>query len=362
MSDKVRTRLDQTYDMLPSMETQAKPNPVRSWKRRTASISAAAAILGVCVFASGFVSPAMADSIKQIPLIGSLFSSMEVDLGLKNAATQGMTRQANSTVSYKDVKLEVKETVFDGSRAVYALEVTAPNLKDGKYDNGQEKIKLSNAIEDIRFDVIGHTSSDPESPLNQSVQYNGAGDKHPNTLIIEKNFTTFDRESAVDLPDSIVGEMLITLQGMDQPFKLEVPFTKSGRNLVHLQPEAAATSGDLTLTINNLDITPLTTHVTYTLHQKSESTLTEAQQRDLAYTNLALYDDQGNLLDSFNGIGRIDGNTLSKSNSYASVINRPEYLIIKAFHNNDGDFPSKIKDKQFIKGLVFKIDLPAATE
>ncbi|MBT2292735.1 hypothetical protein J7E73_27110 [Paenibacillus albidus] len=71
--------------------------------------------------------------------------------------------------------------------------------------------------------------------------------------------------------------MLITLQGMDQPFKLEVPFTKSVRNLVHLQPEAAATSGDLTLTINNLDITPLTTHVNYTLHQKSESTLTEAQ-------------------------------------------------------------------------------------
>lgn len=357
MSGLVRQRLDQTYQRLEEEgATLAPMKSGRIWKRPAVATTAAAAVLGVCVFASGFVSPVMADSIRQIPVIGSIFSSMEVDLGLKNAANEGLTSHTDSIVSYQDVKLSVVETVFDGNRAVYALKIAAPNLKDGLYDTGKGKVKLSNAIDDIRLTIPGYDPSD----LEGSVQYGGAGQQHRDTLLVERSFKTRGEETAGQIPDHFNASISVRLTGIDHTFTMNVPFTKSVQDVAYLKPEVSKTAGEQSFTIHNIDITPITTNLNYTLHLGSDKALSDKERHQLMMTRIAVFDDENHLLAQISGEGEYTGNRLDYSAHYASAVHRPKFLILKPFVLKDGDFPEKIDEKQFIQGLELKVDVPAA--
>ncbi|MDT3426204.1 hypothetical protein J2Z22_001730 [Paenibacillus forsythiae] len=352
MSDFVRSRLEQTYSSLSEEKLNTGARSERSGnRRRILGTGAVAAVLGVTLFASGFASPAMADSIRQIPLIGSLFSSIERDLGLQNAANEGLTSQVNSNVSYKDVKLEVTETVFDGSRAVYALTVVAPNLHDGVYDTGKKSVKLSNAIDDITFKVNGEE-------FNGGGQYWGAGKDHPNTIIVEQSFKPSAEGTKLAAPDAFDAEVEVKLADIDHTFTLNVPFTKKTDDVIHLKLHAVKTAGDLLFTVNAVDVTPITTTLEYSLEKVSETPLSKQDEHDLIYTNVAVYDDQGHLLDRLGGQGIIQGNKFIKTVHYPSASSQTKYLILKPFKNNDGDFPKEIKKSQFVDGLDIRIDLP----
>lgn len=155
MSPLVRSHLDKTYASLLETGNESKKKTSRSWMRGLASLTAAAALLGVGVFASGFVSPTMADSLKQIPLVGSIFNLIEADLGLQSAGKLGLTSDVNSTVSYKDIRFNVTETVYGGTQAAFAVNVSAPNLKEGMFDTGEDNVELSNAIDSLFVEING---------------------------------------------------------------------------------------------------------------------------------------------------------------------------------------------------------------
>lgn len=353
MSDFVRSRLEETYASLSEGIKNTETRPGRSGRRRMVGTGAVAAVLGVTLFASGFASPAMADSIRQIPLIGSLFSSIERDLGLQNAAKEGLTTQVNSNVSYKDVKLEVTETVFDGSRAVYALTVAAPNLKDGMYDTVKGPVKLSNAIDSITFKGNGGEFDS----LDGGGQYWGAGKDHPNTIIVEQSIDPSAEGTKFTAPDAFDAEVEVKLTGIDHTFTLNVPFAKKTDDVTSLNPNVVKTAGDLIFTANAVDVTPITTTLEYSLEKVSETPITEQDEHDLIYTNVAVYDDQGHLLDRLSGQGAIQGNKFTTRAHYSSASSGTKYLILKPFKNNDGGFPKEIKNSQFVDGLEIRIDL-----
>ncbi|AIQ12976.1 DUF4179 domain-containing protein [Paenibacillus durus] len=353
MSDFVRGRLEETYASISGGKMNAWTRPERSGKRRFLGTGAVAAVLGITLFASGFASPAMADSIRQIPLIGSLFSSIERDLGLQNAANEGLTSQVDSNVSYKDVKLEVTETVFDGTRAVYALTVAAPNLKDGMYDTDKGPVKLSSAIDAITFKGNGGEFDS----LGGGGQYWGAGKDHPNTIIVEQTLNPSPERIKHTAPDAFDAEVEVKLAGIDHTFTLNVPFTKKTDDVISLKPNAVKTAGDLIFTANAVDVTPITTRLEYSLEKVSKTPISEQDEHDLIYTNVAVYDDQGHLLDRLGGQGVIQGNKFTMTVHYASARSGTKYLILKPFKNNDGDFPKEIKNSQFVDGLDIRIDL-----
>ncbi|MEC0244302.1 DUF4179 domain-containing protein [Paenibacillus chitinolyticus] len=354
ISSLVRSRLDETYASLPDRAATRKNKP-KSRLRRITSVTSAAVILGTTLFASGFVSPVMANSIKSIPLIGSLFSSIEADIGLRNAGDLGLASPVNNKVFYKDVKLEVTETVFDGSRAAFLLRMTAPNLRDGKYDNGKRIVNLNNAIDNVFFSVDGKRQGAPGSILKGGF-FTGAGEANPNMLIFEEVLDTSDARS---VPDSFNAEVTLVLDGIDHEFKLDVPFRKSTDHIVNRHPDAAVTKDELTFSVTALQATPLTTRIYSSVALDKVTALNLNEENRLRRIGIAVFDDQGRQLPRLNGDGVYEGNRLNFDNRYATTPGKIDYLVLKPFVIKD-DFTENVHEDQYIKGLEMKIDMHAA--
>ncbi|MGQ8874699.1 DUF4179 domain-containing protein [Paenibacillus sp. TSA_86.1] len=355
MSEIVRNRIDATLDSLPesasqmNMESfQAHPSRrVHKGLRRTAGVAVAAGVLGLTVFASGFVSPAMADSLRSIPLVGSLFSSIEADIGLRTAGNEGLTTPVNSSFTYQDVKFKVLETVYDGTRAAFLVHVTAPNLNQGMYDNGKDIVKLSSGVENVFFDVNG---SRPDSGLF----YSSAGANEPDTLLFEQVIPA-DHTGAI--PDQFEAKVKLTLQGIDHEFELTVPFTKSTTDTHNIQPNSTIENDLYTVTLNKAEVTPITTRLITSIALKGSETLSKKEEKQLRDIRFAVYDDQGLQLTALSGEGMYEANQLNWESIYATTAKDLKYLVVKPFKVN-GDFAEEVKDDQFIKGMEMKVQLP----
>ncbi|MED4754959.1 DUF4179 domain-containing protein [Brevibacillus choshinensis] len=346
MSPLVRSRLDETYASLPETSSERKGRVSRPRMRKTASVAVATVMLGVAVFTSGFISPVMAQSIKKIPVVGSLFSSIEADLGLRAAGEKGLTSSVNKSISYQDVKLNVTETVFDGTRAVFLLDVTAPNLKEGMFDTGEKEVKLSNAIDSVVFKVNGQ--------VKDGVNYYSAGGAHPNVLIFEEILGADEPNASATNSDTFHAEVLVKLTGIDHEFTLDVPFQKTTKDIMNLNPNAIQKSGNLSVTIAEVNVTPVTTRLLTTI------TLDDQTSDQLTHTRVAVFDDQGRQLPALNGEGTLEDKKITFDGRYATT-GKTKYLIIKPFVYQD-DFSEKVRDDQYIKGLELKMELPAQNE
>lgn len=350
MSPVVRSRLDETYASLLESGNESKKKRSRSWTRRPASLTAAAALLGVGLFASGFVSPVMADSLKQIPLVGSIFSSIEADLGLRSAGELGLTSDVNSSVSYEDIQFKVTETVYDGTRAVFAVNVSAPNLKEGIFDTGEDNVELSNAIDSLAVEINGQRSDEADA-LVQDVFYWSAGDSNPNMLVFEMT-----GEAEKPLPETFDAAVYVRLTGIDHEFKLDVPMQRSAENIINLQQPQTESNEDMAFSVSELSLTPVTSRLNFTLEGNKKWTKKETEQ--LLDYRVALFDDKGNLLSGLSGEAEMEGKTITWDYRYSSTPDQPEYVILKPFIQKDGGFPEAIRDNQYIEGLEMKIDLP----
>lgn len=350
----VRTRLDDTYAAILDQTAAPTATQQRSRLRRYLSVPAACAVLGIALFSSGFVSPIMASSIKSVPLIGSLFSAIESDIGLRHAGEAGLASQVNNQISYNDVTFKVQESVFDGSRAAFVVQVTAPNLQQGLYDNGKEKVKLSNAIDNAWFHLKGHPQGDDSSQMD-GLFYGGAGEDYPDTLVFEQVLP-----SSTTLPDAFEAEVTLTLQGMDHEFKLDVPFKRTANSLIELSATARASNDELSTSIDNIRLTPVTATLDTSVLLNGASNLTEREESRLRHIGFALFDDQGRRMPVLHGEGVYEDNRLDREYRYAATTGSPAYVVVKPFMIED-DFAEEPKEEQYIKALEMKIDLPQPT-
>lgn len=354
MSPLVRKRLDETYDLI---ARQAGHAPLRKTRLRRWSYTAAAAgVLGIGLFASAFVSPAMADSIKNLPIISSLFSTIQGDIGLRTAGELGMTANVNSLAAYEKVKLKVSETIYDGTRAAFLLTVDAPNLNEGIYFNGKKKMKLSSAVEQAVLTANGKGTGEWNSLTDAGLFYGGAGKSQPNTLVFEQ---ILPESGSHEAPAAFNATVTLKLDGMDHEFTLDIPFHKTTNTGAEFSPNLETASDDYTMTVTKVSVTPVTTRVMTTLAYKHSDTLSAKEERRMTRIGIAVFDDQGRRLPSLNGEGSFKGNTLTFDRRYATTSATSKYLIIKPFVIKD-DFTEEVKDSQYIQELEAKVELPPA--
>ncbi|GMK39416.1 hypothetical protein PCCS19_24700 [Paenibacillus sp. CCS19] len=348
MSPLVRSRLDETYALL-SQQAQQTPRINRrkpSKLRRLALTTAAAGILAAGLFATAAVSPAMASSLKNIPVIGSIFSKIHGDIGLRIAGELGLTSTVNRTVSYEDVSLQVTETIYDGTRAAFVLNVTAPNLDSGTYNNGNKKMRLDQAIDNIFVTIDGKKQ-------NGNIYYGSVGEDYPNTLVFE---LIADPTTA---PDSFNASAAITLDGIDHEFTVDIPFKKTTDKTIQLSPNTLTASKDLSFSVSKVSVTPITTRLTTSIALTDAVTLTYKQERRLIGIGVAAFDDQGRRLPALNGEGIIEGNRLLFDRRFASQPGTSKYITVKPFVIRDS-FNEDVQEDQFLQGLETRIELPAA--
>lgn len=346
VSPLVRARLDETYALLSKQQTSGSGRAkASSGLRKFTFATAAAGILGVAAFSSAFVSPVMADALRSIPVINSIFSTIQGDIGLRTAGDLGLTASVNEVVSYEDVSLEVTETLYDGSRAVVLLNVSAPNLNDGIYNNGKKDMRLSQAIDNMFLTIDGKSQN--------NVFYGSAGEAHPNTLIIEQ---VVDPAST---PDAFQSEMTIKLSGIDHEFVVDIPFVRTTQQAIQTSPNIVTEDSDYTFTVAEVSVTPITTRITTSIALTDAESLTSKQEKRLIKLGVAVFDDQGRQLTALNGEGVLEGNELIFDRRYASTPGASQYYTVKPFVIKD-DFAEDVQEDQFLKELETKIVLPAA--
>ncbi|GAV10249.1 DUF4179 domain-containing protein [Paenibacillus sp. NAIST15-1] len=108
----VRSRLEQTLQLL---ETESMPMQHRTHSRHRKSwFVAAAVVLAIGgTLASGFISPAMAETLRKVPFIGQIFEALG-DNALKDANRKGLSLPVNLSATDQGITLTITEVLYDG--------------------------------------------------------------------------------------------------------------------------------------------------------------------------------------------------------------------------------------------------------
>ncbi|MCV9951972.1 DUF4179 domain-containing protein [Paenibacillus sp. BT-177] len=321
--DLVRQRLDAFYAQMESYPELLPNRPsshlsVKRFFRGTAITAASAALIGVMIIGSAFVSPTMAESLKQVPLVDSVFK-LAGDLGLQTADRKGLATSTNLSVTHDGITLKVSQIIFDGTRLVVALE---------KQDGGQKVLPLftritpdGNIPEDSieKFDLF----INGKSALNQNGAFSlldGGPGKDSNSMII-----SYMRDPAgglPDLPEQFDLKVYAKLKGVTKPFTLQTTVykTKLGRKV--FQPQISKTNQYLKYTVNRVEMTPVTTRIltTFTMlvdlkdmpddyaverkYISTEGPHKNYTKKEVKPLNYAVIDDQGRELEILGGSGQ----------------------------------------------------------
>lgn len=356
VSPLVRARLDETYAMIGGTRKGRKSQTKWSKLRLATASAAAAGVLGVGVFAAASASPAMADSIRNLPVIGSVFSTLQGDSGLRAAGEQGLFASVNRAASHEDVKFTVTDTVYDGTRAAFLVTVDAPNLKEGVYDNGRRTMKLGSAIEQAV--LTGGPNSVEMTPLDgaDGLYFGDAGEEHPNTLVFEQ---VLPYAKPSDAPDVLDTSVTLKLDGIDHAFTVNIPFRKTTDAGIESTPNLAAENDEFKLHVAEVDVTPVTTRILTSLEYKKATELTTKQERRLIRVGIAVFDDQGRRLAALNGEGTVEGNKIVYDRRFASTPGAIASLTLKPFVIED-DFAEDVEENQYLKELEVKVRLHSA--
>lgn len=253
LSDITRSKLNETYQMI--RETHHSIPPIQSKINGSRTINkwwvstAAAAILGVTLLASGFVSPAMADALKQIPVLGQIYSlwgEKNLDPGVQQA--EEFITNVNQSVTHGDVTMNIPTLLFDGTRIL--MNVTTHGNHLASEPNSPPSDTNKGAVDTLEVLYKGQ-------PLK--VGYEFMDGETASSLIVQVTSNTSTNQS-IKFPDQFDFTVNVTLKGYDEPFQFVLPITKSTPVTV-LTSEEIQHYDNINLQISKLEITPITTQV-----------------------------------------------------------------------------------------------------
>ncbi|MCQ6288538.1 DUF4179 domain-containing protein [Bacillus cereus] len=346
MSSHVRQKLDKTYQMIQDMPLKKSKNRFFFFKHKGMAVATASMLLGIGTFCSGFVSPTMAEGIKKVPLIGGVFQSLEQDLGLQQASQKGWIQAVQSENAFQNLKLQVSESIFDGTRAAMVVHVEGLNIQEGQVVVGNEKKKLTNTIESMQVEVNG-------KPFLQGASYEMAGPQHPDAFIVQlagaDERPTMNVEEYTKLPNEFQAKLKIQFEGVNHVFELNVPVQKTISSVVQMQPQVQQIKDDQIFTVSKVTATPVTTHVVASFTAKDFKFDAKKQIR------VAAYDENGKPLEQLDSTGEINKDSYTLDINYISNGSIPKKIVLKPYI--DADNSRKATDTEWIDGLPIEIQL-----
>ncbi|MFP7288078.1 DUF4179 domain-containing protein [Shouchella clausii] len=290
LPQNTRQRLDKTYQMIMEQDT-GKTNHQRGavinmkMVKRLGLTAAATFVLGGAVIGSGFVSPAMAATLENLPLIGGIFKSEDPSLRL--AAEKGLLSTPNESVTHDGITLKVSEAYYDGNRLSVSIIREGVELQDvmmpWRTIDKSEKVK---GYIDWRSSMEAIVDGKPVSGLAID------SGEVPN----QKNAFIFNVRKGLEeanLPDQFELTLVAKVTQVDEPFELKVPITKVQPTL-SVQPEKTMNKGDFSYTVKQVQLTPGSTKVV--IDSKGTVPVTEKQTGEYAASKMYfdIVDDNGN--------------------------------------------------------------------
>lgn len=323
--DIIRRRQDEVYASLADLPLQSRAD--RNRRSAGARIAVGTAAAAIIVFLGGWagamVSPAMAESLKNMPLLGGIFRLAD-DLGLRTAEERGLTYDANASVTREGITLRIPQVVYDGVRLSLAIKRDGTGLTGGMLDfetadNGEEiyaKGTIASAdllvdgapIRDYSVSVVRKPTPDPDAVIFEATPFSGlsAGVK--------------------PLPDRFVLTINIKLEGVAEPFAFELPIHKNTNSLT-VSPQVTREWGEMILTLERLQFTPITTNVSFSLASNDKES--RLMGNGLSYE---LWDDRGRELGFVGGAGSYgeDGRMMYEF-TFDRFLDAPKAVTFKVF-------------------------------
>nr|WP_254664079.1 DUF4179 domain-containing protein [Paenibacillus sp. HGF5] len=348
------------------LSTKPKPNVIK----RTILVASAAAVLGGTVIGSGFVSPVMAATLKQIPMLGVIFEGTSED-AVKAAIEQGILSEPNLSVTHDGVTLKVADVIYDGTRLSIILEREGVDLpgtaspyisedatlignQDSEYVKSRKVAKEDQEkgyIEMPRILVDGQEVAMGEGNFGDYPQQD-------NAYIVELT-------KGLKLPDQFELTIQANVTQVNETFEFKVPVNVTNKSVVVKPDQATKSDGPFSYTVKQLDISPVSTRLV--LDSKGEVPSSAEQTGDYSASMVyyELVDDQGNVLtprkfDYFNSKPETEYHI---DQLYSPVNGTPKSITIKPFtltvNNKDwsvvGQGKDSFGDKTYLQDLEMTI-------
>lgn len=253
LSDIARSKLNETYQIIRETDNSISPVQRKIDVSRTFNkwliSTAAAAILGVTVLASGFVSPAMADALKQIPVLGQIYSlwgENNGDPGVQQA--EDFITNVNQSVTHGDVTMNIPTLLFDGTRIL--MNITTPGNRLASEPNSPPSDANKGVVDTLEVLYKGQS-------LNAGYEFMDG--ETASSLMVDVTGTT-SIDQTVQFPDQFDLTVNVTLKGYDVPFEFVLPVTKS-TPVTALTSEETKHHDNINLQISKVEITPITTQL-----------------------------------------------------------------------------------------------------
>ncbi|KTD88690.1 DUF4179 domain-containing protein [Paenibacillus etheri] len=326
MPELVRVRMDQTYQMLSSVPP--KPVSVKKksrWLRNVMITTASVAAGGVIFISLGFISPAMAQTLKQIPFVDSVFR-LAGDLGLQTANEKGMTAAVHQTVTHQGVTLSVSELMYDGSRLSLVLTRDMPeDANETFYDLWGSEKGPEGLVNNIDFFINGE-------PVNTSWGISSGGDQAPDSLIV----TTFE---SVEVPDEFDFSMVVRIAKLNQDFEFNISVKKNNTNSIVLTPAEMKTHDHIHMKIKRIELSQTTTRLVVEIRGEPGEYVREFQQKipdkykitGFLNIDFDLTDEQGRTPAFIGGSGSGEGDYLSYTTMFEPMEATPKTVTVKPY-------------------------------
>ncbi|MCM3293566.1 DUF4179 domain-containing protein [Paenibacillus sp. MER 180] len=289
---QIMSRLDTGSLFVDASRTTRRSTAVRSI---VTSIAAAAAAF-VLLIGGSFLSPTVAESMRHVPGVSSLFR-FAGDLGLQAADEKGLVTSSEQSLTHHGLTLSIPVAAYDGVRVAVGIERSSlSGLQESSSRN-----TLMESLSDIQLLIDGKSIAD--YAYNQhSVGIITVPGENENSAILM--FSDMRNQEGISLPDKFDLTVKLTVSDIQEPYQMTIPVSMQTNDSVVMKPNISKSSSPFTIKYNKVELTPVTTSLAARLEISKDDPLTA---NDLPF-GFEIYDDKGRTVKLLNGSGLHEDN------------------------------------------------------
>lgn len=226
------------------------PMKRRSKKNMAWGMAAAAFMVGLVILGSAFVSPTMANSLKEVPILQELFK-LTHHLGLQTAEEKGMLENINQSVTKNGVTIRITKLVYSGSSIYFVLE---EDTSEHQFNN--RDFSMSGKVNGEEVDMR----------MSRGPLKNWGRDDAPSATIVTISHAEYSSKDGTryNFPDEFTLNLKIGLVGMpNDVFLFDIPVKKNETaSKVVISDDPAKEWGKYRIGLESIEFTPVMTRLT----------------------------------------------------------------------------------------------------
>lgn len=274
--------------------------------KKTAIAASIAGGLAAGTIGAGFVSPVMAETLKQIPGLGIIYEGTSHQ-AVETAIAQGILSEPGQSVTHDGITLKLGKLLYDGTRLSFVLEHEGADVNDPR-----PKFELPVLLAD-----------------GQEIKFSSGsfGD-----VPFQENAYLVELTHGLNLPDQFDLTIQAKIAKVNETYEFKVPVQLDDNALV-VKPGISKSDRTFSYTVKELFVSPVSTRLI--LDSQGEVPQSKEQSGDYSASKVyyEIVDDQGNALDPYKfGYFNSKPETSYHVNElYAPFAATPKTVTIKPF-------------------------------